>query len=326
GLLAIVNDVLDFSKLEAGKFEIRPKPTRLAEICEETLQMFARQAEEKGLALTFDAEADLPAVAMIDGDRLRQALVNLVGNAVKFTETGGVRMAVRRADEADVVEIEVQDSGPGLDDDAQAMLFQRFTQIDGSMTRRHGGTGLGLAISRGLAEAMGGSIDIRSAPGEGACFRIRLPAPPADLPEELAGEAFVSPIEGLRVLLVEDNAANRELVRRLLEAAGAEVSEAADGLQALERLALLPVDVVLMDLRMPQLDGRGALLRLRAEPGPNTDVPVLAFTADADMSGADDLAGFDGLIRKPIEPVSMLRAIAGAAAYAPGPPAMAASR
>ncbi|MBW8816363.1 MAG: PAS domain S-box protein [Caulobacterales bacterium] len=316
GLLAIVNDVLDFSKLEAGKFEIRPTPTRIAELCEETLQMFARQAGEKGLTLAFEAAPDLPPVAMVDGNRLRQALVNLVGNAVKFTDAGTVAMRVLVDAEPGFVAIEVEDTGPGLDAEAQARLFQRFTQIDGSMTRRHGGTGLGLAISRGLAEAMGGAIGVTSEPGAGACFRMRVAAPPAELPEELVGEAFASPIEGLRVLVVEDNPANRELARRLLEAAGAEVSEACDGLDALERLALLPVDVVLMDLRMPQLDGRGALGRLRVEPGPNVDVPVLAFTADADISGEDDLAGFDGLVRKPIEPVDMLRALAAAVGYA----------
>jgi PAS domain S-box-containing protein len=315
GLLAIVNDVLDFSKLEAGKFEIRPQPTRLTEVCEETLLMFARHAEDKGLALTFEAAPGLPEVAMLDGDRLRQALVNLIGNAVKFTEAGGVAMRVQPAEAAGFVQIEVQDSGPGLDAEAQALLFQRFTQIDGSMTRRHGGTGLGLSISRGLAEAMGGSIAVTSAPGAGACFRLVLPAPPAVLAAELAGDASVTSVEGARVLVVEDNSANRELARRLLEAAGVEVSEACDGLQALERLALLPVDVVLMDLRMPVLDGRGALARLRAGDGPNTHVPVLAFTADADISGDEDLSGFDGLLRKPIEPMDMLRQIAAALAY-----------
>jgi len=315
-LLAIVNDILDFSKLEAGKFEIRPKPTRLAEVCEETLQLFSTQAEAKGLSVAFEAEPGLPRAAMVDGDRLRQLLINLIGNAIKFTEAGGVTVRIAPGAPGRVA-IEVADTGPGLDAEAQAVLFQRFTQIDGSMTRRHGGTGLGLAISRGIAEAMGGDIRIVSAPGEGATFRVELPAPAADLPEELASQDAVTSIEGIRVLVVDDNPVNRELSRRILEAAGAEVSEAPDGAEAVAQLALLPVDVVLMDLRMPVLDGRAALKALRRTPGPNQDVPVLAFTADADLEGEGDLDGFDGLVRKPIQPLDMYSAIAAATQWAP---------
>ena len=313
GLLAIVNDVLDFSKLEAGKFQIRPQPTRIAALCEETLLIFGGQAEAKGLRLAFEAADGLPPVAMIDGDRVRQSLINLVGNAVKFTDAGGVVLRVRPAARDGFVEIEVEDTGPGLDAKAQAVLFQRFTQIDGSTTRRHGGAGLGLAISRGLAEAMGGTIGVTSAPGAGACFRLTLPAPPAEAALEAAEAEAGASVAALRVLVADDNAVNRELARRLLEAAGAEVTEAADGAEALERLALLPVDVVLMDLRMPQLDGRAALVRLRAMAGPNADVPVLAFTADADVAGSGDMVGFDGLIRKPIDPAELLGGVAAAA-------------
>jgi len=312
GLLAIVNDILDFSKLEAGKFEIRPRPTDLAALCEETLLLFSTQAEEKALTLGFDAAPDLARAAMIDGDRLRQTLINLIGNAIKFTEAGGVTLNVAPGPAEDTVEIAVADTGPGLDEEAQSLLFQRFTQIDGSMTRRHGGTGLGLAICRGLAEAMGGDIGVESTPGEGATFRLLLPAPTVDAPQELVGDDAPLSIDGTRVFLVDDNATNRELARRILEAAGAEVHEAADGIEAVERLGMLPVDVVLMDLRMPKLDGRGALAELRSRPGPNQDVPVLAFTADADLAGEHDLDGFDGLVRKPIQPLEMYGTIAAA--------------
>ena len=315
-LLAIVNDILDFSKLEAGKFEIRPRPTRLAEVCEETLQLFSIQAEAKGLVTRFEAAPGLPRAAMVDGDRLRQMLINLVGNAIKFTDEGSVTLRIAPAG-ADAVAIEVADTGPGLDDEAQARLFQRFTQIDGSMTRSHGGTGLGLAISRGIAEAMGGAVSVTSVPGEGATFRVDLPAPAADLPAEMDGAEPAMSIDGIRVLVVDDNPVNRELSRRILEAAGAEVSDAPDGAEALTQLAQLPVDVVLMDLRMPVLDGRAALRALREVPGPNQDVPVLAFTADADLEGEGDLDGFDGLVRKPIQPLEMYSAIAGAIQWAP---------
>jgi len=317
GLLAIVNDVLDFSKLEAGKFEIRPRPCDVGAICEETVTIYTAQAAAKGLRLGLEAADDLPGRVMIDGDRLRQMLINLVGNAIKFTEAGDVTLRAAPGVATDMLRFEVVDSGPGLDEDAQALLFQRFTQIDGSTTRRHGGTGLGLAICRGLAEAMGGSIGVTSKPGEGATFHLDLPAAKVDLPDEGEAAAPIASIEGARVCLVDDNPANRELGRRILEVAGAEVIEAGDGLEALELLALQPVDVVLMDLRMPGLDGRGALARLRETAGPNQHTPVLAFTADADLAGAGDLAGFDGLVRKPIQPLDMYTAIAAATQWAP---------
>jgi PAS domain S-box-containing protein len=316
GLLAIVNDILDFSKLEAGKFEIRPRPTDVAALCEETLLMFATQAEGKALTLAFERGEGLPKAAMLDGDRLRQTLINLIGNAIKFTETGGVTLAIAPAT-GDAIRIEVRDTGPGLDAEAQARLFQRFSQVDSSMTRRHGGTGLGLAICKGVAEAMGGEIGVSSTPGEGAVFHMLLPAPAVDAPLERETDAAPLSIDGTRVFLVDDNATNRELARRILEAAGAEVHEAGDGVEAVERLAMLPVDVVLMDLRMPRLDGRGALVRLRSEPGPNQGVPVLAFTADADLAGEHDLDGFDGLVRKPLQPLEMYGTIAAVTQWLP---------
>ncbi|OHB31312.1 MAG: hypothetical protein A2790_01990 [Phenylobacterium sp. RIFCSPHIGHO2_01_FULL_69_31] len=314
-LLAIVNDILDFSKLEAGKFEIRPRPTSLAEVCEETLHLFSSQAEAKGLSMVFEPAPGLPRAAMLDADRLRQLLINLIGNAIKFTEQGGVTLRAAPAGDGRV-SLEIADTGPGLDEEAQAQLFQRFTQIDGSVARTHGGTGLGLAISRGITEAMGGAIAVHSRPGEGATFRVELPAPAAESAQDLAGEDAPISIEGLRIMVVDDNAVNRELSRRILEAAGAQVSDAADGGAALAHLARLPVDVVLMDLRMPGLDGRATLRELRAAEGPNRGAPVLAFTADADLEGEGELAGFDGLVRKPIQPLEMYCAIARAAQWA----------
>jgi CheY-like chemotaxis protein len=249
---------------------------------------------------------------MIDSERLRQMLVNLIGNAVKFTETGAVSVRVIPATAPDTVAIEVADTGVGLDPDAQALLFQRFTQIDGSMTRRHGGTGLGLAICKGLAEAMGGSIGVDSHVGDGSTFRLVLPIPPANLPEAGDEHGEIAAIDGTRVFVVDDNPVNRELARKVLEAAGAEVSEASGGLEAVERLSQFPVDVVLMDLRMPGMDGHRTLARLRRDPGPNQDIPVLAFTADADLAGDGDLDAFDGVVKKPISPLDMYATIARA--------------
>jgi signal transduction histidine kinase len=311
-LLAIVNDILDFSKLEAGMVAVRPRPVRLAEVCGETLAVFCSEAEAKGLDLTFTADPGLPGVVMLDAERVRQILINLIGNAVKFTEAGSVGVLVRPGDVADQIVVEVSDTGQGLDADAQARLFQRFTQVDGSTTRRHGGTGLGLAICRGLAEAMGGEIGVDSAPGAGATFRLTLPAPAADLPAQADEVVNIPGIDGTRVFVVDDNPVNRELARKVLEAAGAEVTEANGGAEAVERLALLPVDVVLMDLRMPGMDGHEALARLRAVAGPNQEIPVLAFTADAEVAGEDNLRAFSGVVRKPVTPLDLYRAIAGA--------------
>ena len=312
-LLAIVNDILDYSKLEAGKFEIRPQPSQVAEICRESLMLFSGQAAAKGLALDFEAGPDLDDAVMLDGDRLRQMLINLIGNAIKFTETGRVRLSAGLAD--GVCRIAVADTGPGLDEEAQGSLFQRFSQVDASTTRRHGGTGLGLAICRGIVEAMRGEIGVMSTPGHGATFYLTIPTPSV-APRVAAEMSEACSIAGMRIFVVDDNATNRELARRLLEAAGAEVSQAEDGLSALAQLALMPVDAVLMDLRMPGLDGRLTLSRLRQSQGPNKAAPVLAFTADADVGAGWDIGQFDGLVRKPMSPGDMYEAITDAVAWA----------
>jgi PAS domain S-box-containing protein len=312
-LLAIVNDILDFSKLEAGRIEIRARPTDVVEVCRETLGVFATQAEAKGLSLEFSTDpALLRRTSMIDSERLRQMLVNLIGNAVKFTETGAVSVRVAPAEAPDTVLIEVADTGVGVDPEAQALLFQKFTQIDGSMTRRHGGTGLGLAICKGLSDAMGGTIDVESQVGEGSTFRLVLPIPQAELPMGGDDQDEIASIDGTRVFVIDDNAVNRELARKVLEAGGAEVTEASGGVEALERLSQYPIDVVLMDLRMPGMDGHRTLARLRTDPGPNRDIPVLAFTADADLVDASDLDAFDGVVRKPISPLDLYATIARA--------------
>ena len=313
-LLAIVNDILDFSNLEAGRIEIRARPADVVDVCRETLGVFTGQAEAKDLLLTFRSDAHLPRAVMIDAERLRQMLVCMIGNAVKFTDQGEICVAVLAGAEPGQVVIEVADTGPGLDEDAQKQLFQKFTQIDGSMTRRHGGSGLGLAICKGLVEAMGGTIGVDSAHGEGSIFRLTLPAPAADLPAGVNDDnrAEIPSIDGTRVFVVDDNPVNRELARKVLEAAGCEVTEAGGGVEALERLGLLPVDVVLMDLRMPGLNGHQTLARLRQAGGPNQEIPVMAFTADADIAGDGELDAFNGVVRKPIAPLEMYATIARA--------------
>jgi CheY-like chemotaxis protein len=292
---------------------IHPRPTAPAVLASEVVELFERVAHDKGLALNLEAASDLPAAVLLDGDRLRQILINLVGNAVKFTEHGGVRVRLGYDAARERLALEVADSGPGIAAAAREKLFQRFSQVDGSSTRSKGGTGLGLAISRRLAEAMGGEITLTSRVGRGSTFRVELPAPVAEeAPVGEAGEAAPGSLDWARILVVDDNAINRELARAILEPLGVEVSEACDGAEAIEA-AGLPVDLILMDLRMPALNGRSAAEEIRRTPGPNQDIPILAFSADSEI--ADDPAGlgpFDGQVRKPVEPAALIGALIAA--------------
>ena len=313
-LLSIVNDILDFSKLEAGQVEISRKPTALSDLARDALLMFTPQASDKGLTLAFEATDDLPPCLLIDPDRVRQILLNLIGNAVKFTEAGHVRVAARYDARAERLEVQVIDTGAGLTRTQQRKLFQRFSQVDASSTRRHGGTGLGLAISRGLAEAMGGMVGVRSKRGEGSVFYLRVSAPAAQFDAAQATADQLPTLEGLRVLVADDNPANRDLVRAILAPFDVRVTEAADGRDAVEAAARAPVDVILMDIRMPRLDGPAAAAAIREGGGPNQDVAILAFSADVDLARFE-IAGsaFDGIVRKPIAADQLIAALARAA-------------
>jgi PAS domain S-box-containing protein len=317
-LLCTVNDILDFSKLEAGQVAIQLQPVSLRKLASATLDLFTPQAGAKDLSLTFDGD-DGDVVIAIDPDRIRQILLNLVSNAVKFTAAGGVTLRTRYDVRAATLRVEVIDTGDGIAQGKQDRLFKRFSQVDGSLTRLQGGTGLGLAICKGLVEAMGGEIGVESHVGEGCRFWFSVPAPAATLPQADEAQTPVGRLTciGARVLVVDDHAANRELARLFLAGVGAEVTEASDGEEAAQLASALPFDVILMDLRMPKLDGVGALQRIRATPGPNDATPIIAFTADAHAGIADRLAalGFQDLVRKPVEPGDLLSAVARAMDY-----------
>jgi PAS domain S-box-containing protein len=326
-LLAIVNDVLDFSKLEAGQVEINPRAVSPLAVAQDALALFAPQADAKGLWLECGAEGDLPALVMIDPDRVRQVLLNLLGNAVKFTDQGAVRLFVGYDPATATLRMRVEDTGAGMSVEQQTKLFQRFSQVDASSTRRHGGTGLGLAISKGLTEAMGGGIAVTSAPGGGSIFTFHILAQVAtgsgrgpDLVEAVAGTRR---LDGVRVLVVDDNPVNRELARTVLEHLGAEVSEAIGGRAAVSAAAIEPFDCILMDLRMPELSGEGALAEIRDGSGPNRDVPILAFTADADLNLLNGEHGFDGLVSKPIAAMDLIDAVDGCTRWNDGTDAVA---
>jgi PAS domain S-box-containing protein len=321
-LLAIVNDVLDYSKLEAGQVSLNPRPTAAAAVVSEVVEMFEPQAEAKGLTIGFEAVGEAPAAVRLDGDRLRQILVNLIGNAVKFTERGSVWVSLSYDADRQQLAVEVADTGPGISAAGREKLFERFSQLDASSTRAKGGTGLGLAISRRLAAAMAGDIRLKSRAGRGSTFRLELPAAPAE--PLVSADTIIQAaelLEGVRVLVVDDNPINRELARAILEPVGVDVSEAADGAEAVEAALALPVDLILMDLRMPGLHGREAAAAIRMRPGPNQDIPILAFSADADLTGGrGELGPFDGQVRKPVSPGELLSAVAEAMSDAYQPP------
>jgi PAS domain S-box-containing protein len=317
-LLAVVNDVLDFAKVEAGEITIRRRPTCPEQAAREVLEMFALQAGAKGLELRFDAAVGLPRSLILDEDRLRQILINLVGNAVKFTDRGRVAVALSYAADEQLV-VEVSDTGPGISAAAKAKLFQLFSQVDGSSTRTKGGSGLGLAICRGLAQAMGGTVGVKSRVGRGSTFRLMLPAQPGVADAATGTRASdLEALYGLRVLVVDDNAVNRELARAILESVGAEVTEVHDGAEAVDIAQRLPFDLILMDLRMPGLDGRSATAAIRREAGPNQHMPVLAFSADGIMDlAAPQNQCFQGVVLKPTSPADLFRALLRALADEP---------
>ena len=308
-LRATVNDILDFSKLEAGQVDIKPQPMSPADLTRETAELFAGQARDKGLVLRVSGLANLPPLVEADPDRLRQILLNLIGNAVKFTDGGAVIVTARFDEGAGRLSFEVSDTGPGLSPEQAGHLFQRFSQIDGA--RRSGGTGLGLAICKGLVDAMGGEIGVESTAGAGSRFWFDVPASPAKTaPATRAPRARVGLPTGCRVLVVDDNAANRHLVRAILAPFDAQLTEAVDGDDGVAEAEAQAFDVILMDLRMPRMDGRAAARLIRDGQGPNRRRPILAFSADASALPADDL--FAGHVAKPLSALGLIEAMASA--------------
>ena len=299
-LLSIVNDILEVSKLEAGQVRIERTPCDLRRLTADLIDMFAPQAAARGLSLTLKVSDGVPAVVGLDGDRVRQVAVNLIGNALKFTESGTVGLDVDYAAADERVLFRVHDTGPGLDAQQTAGQFQRFSQVDTSVSRRQGGTGLGLAICRGLVQAMGGEISVDSTPGAGACFSFAIPARPCALPvsEPVAAPDFA----GVRLLVVDDNVSNRDLAERIFRNLGFRVDVAASGSEGVAACEATAYDLILMDIRMPELDGPTAARMIRDGEGPSRGCPILAFTADVDAGLDHRYPGlFDGMVRKPIE-------------------------
>ncbi len=329
-LLEIISPILDFSRIEAGGLQLEQAPFDLDQVLEAVRSVVGVTAEAKGLTLEIRVAEGLPRQRLGDALRLTQVLINLAGNAVKFTPTGSVVVEVGAADATDAADaagprlrFAVHDSGIGIAPDKQHRLFQPFDQIDGSTTRRFGGTGLGLAISRELVRAMGGEIEVRSEEGVGSQFFFTLALPcvavtatTATTPAEpSAGSAgCMQALRGCRILLAEDNELNQLVARGFLEdLAGARLRVVATGAEALDALRKDRFDLVLMDVQMPVMDGYEATRRLRMDPR-LADLPVIAMTAHAQPSDRERslAAGMNGHITKPFEASELFATLAAA--------------
>jgi signal transduction histidine kinase/CheY-like chemotaxis protein len=304
----LINDVLDLSKIEAGKLELAYEPTDAAATLESLLQLLRPQAQAKGLYLRAEIDDGIEWI-QTDPIRLRQCLFNLIGNAVKFTGQGGVTVHLRRAG-AGRLRLEVTDTGAGLSPDLRTRLFQRFEQADHGTTRTYGGTGLGLAITKHLVELMGGEIGVDSVEGRGATFWLEIEAAPC-APISSTPEESAATLEGLRILLVDDNATNRLVGSKILETLGAEAIVADGGSAAIEAVRSSAFDLVLMDINMPGMDGTEATRIIRAMPGDAGVMPIIALTANvmAEQRALYMAAGMNGLVAKPFSPTSLLTEI-----------------
>lgn len=313
-LLELINDILDLSKVESGRIEYEKIKVEPYTIIHEVIQMLKVKADEKGISLKFKASTDLPTQIETDPVRFRQIAFNLIGNSIKFTDTGSVSVICRFEKKAGVDQllIDIIDTGIGMTEEALEKIFDPFVQADNSVTRRFGGTGLGLTISRRFAQAMGGDIHVRSRPGQGSTFTIVLST------GDLSGVSFLKPAEvallqqkclveegvrwqfpEARVLVVDDGSENRELVRLLLEDAGLFVDEAENGQQGVDKALVGSYNVILMDVNMPVMDGFTAVAILRKK---GITIPVIALTANAMKGYESDCleAGYSGYLSKPI--------------------------
>jgi CheY-like chemotaxis protein len=293
---------------------LNPQPFDLRAFVEDTVDLVRPEAEAKGLDVRFEPSATLPAMVRADSERMRQVLLNLIGNAIKFTAKGGVAVRLDHlAANGDHIRFSVSDTGVGISADHSDRLFQRFSQIDGSNTRRYGGAGLGLAISKGLVELMGGQIGVTSEEGLGSTFWFTVSAPLVSGAGEVAAkEAGGKDMGPLRILIVDDVAVNRELVTALLSPFDLQLTEAANGAEAVDAALRDPFDLILMDLQMPVMDGLAATRAIRSNSVFNNATPILAVSANVmpPQVEACRAAGMNDHIAKPIDPTSLLSKIA----------------
>ncbi len=318
-LLGVINDVLDFSRIEAGQMTVENEVLSPHTVVQDTLALVKVIAAEKSIRISTAIAPDVPAWVHGDGIRLRQVLTNLLGNALKFTESGEITIELTRACSPQgnpTLRFAVTDTGIGIPQEKLGRLFRRFSQVDHSIGRRFGGTGLGLAISKRLVELMDGDMGVESAVGVGSTFwftiSLSIASPPEIAPAEVQGGSSLAAQRPAKVLVVDDIAVNRMLVRGLLVAAGNHVELAASGAEAIEMVASNDYDVILMDVNMPGMDGFEATARIRCMAGAKASTPVVALTAStmSDEMTRCRSAGMDGHIGKPIDRAGLLREVA----------------
>jgi signal transduction histidine kinase/CheY-like chemotaxis protein/HPt (histidine-containing phosphotransfer) domain-containing protein len=316
-LLVILNDILDFSKLEAGRVDVERIDYDLNRVIAASLTLMRNRAEEKGLLLNAQVDPHLPPYIVGDPNRLRQILLNLLGNAIKFTESGHVDVIVRGEHDAQdavpAIRFEIRDTGVGISQDSIGKLFGSFVQADSSITRRFGGTGLGLAICKRLVEAMGGSIGVESEIGRGSTFWFSLPLIVGHEPLAVQKSTDETPLPSLRILVAEDNPVNRKVAAGILMEQKHQVAFAVNGRQAVDAAAqaVPPFDLILMDVHMPEMDGISAARAIRQLPEPNRDTRIIAVTASLSSDGVQRClaAGMNDYVGKPIVPEALDQAI-----------------
>ncbi len=314
-LLTVVNDILDFSKIEADQIALQPRPFSLKALLDNTISIVAELAERKGLALEVEVDSHLPKVLVGDEARLRQILLNLLNNAVKFTQEGRVRLEVRcqSSEDCETIRFVVSDTGIGIPRDLHENLFRRFYQVNQSSTREHGGTGLGLAISRKLVRLMGGEVGLESEEGKGSTFWFAVPLRRADenaVTQQLAATTTQSGISG-RILLVEDLEHNRDLAQAILKAAGHKVDAVANGAEAVQAVRTNQYDLVLMDIQMPVMDGISATRKIRAMDHPSRGIPIIAMTANVLPHQVKEFAeaGMNDHVGKPFKKAELFQRV-----------------
>lgn len=330
-LLVLLNDVLDMSKIEAGRFTLERKPFSLLDAVNRVAALHRAEAAAKGVALDLEVDDAVADQRAGDEHRIVQALHNLIGNAVKFTDDGAVTVRLRAPDTRapERLEITVSDTGIGMSDEEARRIFEPFAQADSSTSRTYGGTGLGLTITRGLIEAMGGVIRLETAKGRGSAFVVDMPLPlvaaTTRAPQRGAERDTIS-LRGRRVLAIDDNSVNLAVLETLLTREGAITVVASSGLEGLEMVEAGRFDLVLLDIAMPHLDGPETLKRMRALLPADVMPPVIAVSAHAIQSDIDRFLaeGFDGYVTKPVRPEALSRAASVALAArrpaaAPGP-------
>ncbi|MEQ1784804.1 MAG: ATP-binding protein, partial [Hyphomonadaceae bacterium] len=310
-LMSVLDDVIDVSQLESRHLSIDKAPFRISTVVDDVVTLFGTLARAKSLELTAELADSTPEWVMGDPRRVRQVLTNLVGNAVKFTDAGKIKVAVSYDADQQVARFTVRDTGAGISEGVVDKIFDQFFQADSSMTRRHGGSGLGLAISKQLVGMMGGVIQVDSKLGEGSAFHFTIAAPVALPPSPERVELLAAPNKSLRVLVAEDSPAMQQILRALLEADGHQLAVVSDGRDAVAMAASQTFDVILMDVMMPMMDGPTAAQRIRELGGRAGGVPIIALTANALVGDRDRYlaAGMTDYLSKPIDVAALFAAL-----------------